>query len=76
VPAESLDARHDLPEQKACQVAFHELKREVPGMPDEPAAGLEEPLLEARARRPEETARRKFDPAQCEAIEAALGDGQ
>jgi hypothetical protein len=29
-------------------VAFGELQGEVPGMPDEPAARLEEPLLEAR----------------------------
>jgi hypothetical protein len=31
-------------------VAFGELQGEVPGMPDQPPAGLGEPLLEARER--------------------------
>jgi hypothetical protein len=50
MPRETLDARHDLPEQGPCQVAFGKLQREVPGMPDEASPGLEEPLLEARQR--------------------------
>jgi len=50
VPAESLDARENLPKEGPRQVAFGELQGEVPGMPDEPAARLEEPLLETRQR--------------------------
>jgi hypothetical protein len=48
VPGEPLDTGHDLPEQGPCQEAFGKLQAEVPGMPDEPPAGLEQPLLEAR----------------------------
>ena len=33
-----------------CQVAFSQLKDEVPRMPDEAATSLEEPLLETRQR--------------------------
>jgi hypothetical protein len=40
----------DLPEQRPCQVAFGKLQGEVPGMPDEAAAGLEQALLQARQR--------------------------
>ena len=32
------------------QVAFRELQREVPGVADQPAAGLEQLLLETRQR--------------------------
>src|SRR5262245_3007903 len=39
----ALDAGDDLPKQRTCQVTFGELQGEVPGMPDEAAAGLEEP---------------------------------
>ena len=45
-----LDARDDLLKQRPCQVIFGELQSEVPGMPDEAAARLEEPLLETRER--------------------------
>jgi hypothetical protein len=48
VPREPLDALDNLPKEAPCQVAFGELQGEVPGMSDEPRAGLEEPLLEAR----------------------------
>src|SRR5215470_15162882 len=30
-----------------CQVAFRELQREIPRVPDQPRAGLEQPLLKA-----------------------------
>ena len=50
MPRESLDARDDLPEQGPCQVAFGKLQGEVPGMPDEASAGLEQSLLQARQR--------------------------
>src|SRR5437016_5257064 len=48
VPRESLDALENLPKEAPRQVAFGELQGEVPGMSDEPRAGLEKPLLEAR----------------------------
>jgi len=47
VPREPLDALENLPQEAPRQVTFGELQGEVPGMPDEPRAGLE-PLLEAR----------------------------
>src|SRR5262249_4758791 len=42
------DARDDLPKHRACQVSFGELQGEVPGMPNEASAGLEQPLLKTR----------------------------
>jgi hypothetical protein len=48
VPRESLDAPEDLPKQIRCQVALGQLEDEVPRMPDEAPAGLEQPLLQAR----------------------------
>jgi hypothetical protein len=48
MPRESLDAPDDLPKQALCQVTLGQLEHEVPGMSDQPPAGLEEPLLEAR----------------------------
>ena len=48
MPPELLDAPEDLPKEALCQVAFGQLQDEVPGMSDEPPAGLEEPLLETR----------------------------
>jgi len=50
MPRKSLDARHDLPEQGPCQVAFGKLQGEVPGMPDEASAGLEQAVLQALRR--------------------------
>ena len=50
VPRQSLDAPENLPEQARRQVALGELQDEVPGMPDQASAGLEESLLEARQR--------------------------
>src|SRR6266446_5522220 len=48
MPRESLDAPDDLPKQALCHVALGQLEHEVPRMSDQPPAGLEEPLLEAR----------------------------
>ena len=48
MPRESLDAPEDLPKETPCQRAFGKLEDEVPGMPDEAPAGLEQPLLETR----------------------------
>jgi len=48
MPREALDAPDDLPKQALCQVALGQLEHEVPGMPDQAPAGLEQPLLEAR----------------------------
>src|SRR5258705_4942074 len=48
MPRESLDAPDDLPKQALCHVALGQLEHEVLGMSDQPPAGLEEPLLEAR----------------------------
>ena len=50
MPPESRDAPEDLPKERRCQVAFGELEDEVPGVPNEAATGLEQPLLEARQR--------------------------
>ncbi len=50
VPCESLDASENLPKEGPRQVAFGQLQEEVPGMPNEAPAGLEEPLLETRQR--------------------------
>jgi hypothetical protein len=50
VRRELLDAPENLPKEASRQVAFGELQGEVPGMPDEPCAGLAETLLEARER--------------------------
>ncbi len=48
MPRESLDAPEDLPKEAPRQMPFGKLQDEVPGMSDEPPAGLEEPLLETR----------------------------
>jgi len=45
-----LDAHEGLMKERPGQVAFRELQREVPGVPDQPAAGLEQLLLETRQR--------------------------
>jgi len=50
MPRESPDAPEDLPKEAPGQVTFGQLEDEVPSMPDEPPAGLEEPLLETRQR--------------------------
>ncbi len=47
MPRESLDAPDNLPKQALCQVALGQLEHEVPCMPDQPPAGLEEPLSRA-----------------------------
>ena len=48
MPRESLDTPKDLPKEAPRQVALGQLEHEVPRMPDQPPAGLEEPLLETR----------------------------
>src|SRR5262249_36743479 len=48
MPGAPLDASDDLPKHRACQVAFGELQGEVPGMPNEASAGLEQSLLKTR----------------------------
>jgi hypothetical protein len=48
VPGESLDSPENLPKEAPRQVALGQLEHEVPGMADQPPAGLEEPLLETR----------------------------
>src|SRR6266852_6115536 len=48
MPRESLDALENLTKEASRQVALGELQGEVPGMPDEASARLEQPLLETR----------------------------
>ena len=48
MPRQSLNAPESLPEEASCQVALGQLEHEVPHVPDQPPAGLEEPLLETR----------------------------
>lgn len=74
MPREPQDAPEDLLKQALCQVAFGQLKDEVPGMPDEAPAGLEEPRLEAR-QGPALDGERQDKPAQerAENISAELG---
>jgi hypothetical protein len=48
VPRKSLDAAKNLPKEAPRQVALGQLEHEVPRMPDQPPAGLEESLLETR----------------------------
>jgi hypothetical protein len=48
MPRESLDAPDDLPKEAPCQVAPGHLEDEAPGMLDEAAARLEQPLPETR----------------------------
>jgi len=44
---ESSDALENLPKETPRQVSFGKLQSEVPGMPDDAAPRLEEPLLKA-----------------------------
>ena len=48
MPGEPLDAPDDLQKESRCQVALGQLEPEGPGVPNEAATGLEQPLLEAR----------------------------
>jgi hypothetical protein len=50
MPRESLDAHENLPKELARQVASRELQGEVPRLPNEASARLEQPLLETRGR--------------------------
>src|SRR5215510_16182654 len=47
MPRQPLDAPENLAKQRPCQVAFRELQGEIPSVPDQPRAGLEQPLLKA-----------------------------
>jgi hypothetical protein len=48
VPRESLNTPENLPKEAPRQGALGQLEHEVPRMPDQPPAGLEQPLLETR----------------------------
>src|ERR1700730_2181093 len=48
MPRQPLDAPENLPKETPRQVAFGELQSEVPSMPNEAPARLEQPLLETR----------------------------
>lgn len=48
VPRELLDALENLPEEAPRQVALGQLENEVPSMPEEAPAGLEQPLQKTR----------------------------
>src|SRR5712692_5380449 len=48
MPGKPLDAPDDLQKESRCQVALGQLEPEGPGVPNEAATGLEQPLLEAR----------------------------
>jgi hypothetical protein len=81
MPREPLDTPEDLPNQAPRQVAlgqlafgllaFGLLQDEVPRVPDEASAGLEEPLLEAR-QRPVLDGRRQGQPTS--QIAEVVGD--
>src|SRR6266852_5774184 len=62
-PRESLDAPENLPKESRRQVALRQLQDEVSGMADEPPAGLEQPLLQAR-QRPALDGERQDQPSQ------------
>src|SRR5207245_9061117 len=71
MPRESPDARDDLSKQRPCQVALGQLQDEVPSVPDEAPAGLEESLLETR-QRPALDGEGQHQPAQ--KIAEVIGD--
>jgi hypothetical protein len=48
MPRESPNAAENLPKEAPGQVTFGELEDEVPSVPNEAPAGLEQPLLETR----------------------------
>ena len=50
MPRASSDALENLSKETPRQVSFGELQGETPGMPDEAATRLEQPLLETRER--------------------------
>ena len=50
MPRQPLDVGKDLAKERSSQVTFGELQGEVPGVADQPPAGLEELLLQARER--------------------------
>jgi len=71
VPRELLDAPENLPKEGSRQVAFRKLEHEVPSVPNETSARLEEPLLETR-QRPTLDGDGQDQPAQ--QIAEAVGD--
>src|SRR6266851_3162301 len=68
---ESLDAPEDLPKESRCQVALGQLEDEVPSVPNEAPAGLEQALLQAR-QRPALDGKRQDQPTQ--EIAEVVGD--
>jgi hypothetical protein len=48
MPREPLDAPDDLRKEARRQLTFGQLQDEVPGVPNEASAGLEQALLQAR----------------------------
>ena len=48
MPREAPDAPEDLSKEAPGQVTFGQLEDEVPGVPNESATGLEQPLLQTR----------------------------
>jgi hypothetical protein len=71
MPRQLPDTREGLTEERSSQVALGELQREVPGMPDEAAARLEQALLKAR-QRPALDGERQGEPT--EQIAEVVGD--
>ena len=63
MPRESLDAPENLPKESRRQVALGQPQDEVPGVPNEAPAGLEQPRLEAR-QRPALDGDQQDEPAQ------------
>src|SRR5438876_3639904 len=71
MPSESLDAPENLPKEALRQVALGQLEHEIPRMPDQPPAGLEQALLQAR-QRPALDGDRQNEPTQ--QIAEVVGD--
>jgi hypothetical protein len=71
VPPQPLDALENLPKERPGQVAFGKLEGEVPRVPDQSSAGLEQALLEARER-PILDGDRQDEPA--EEVAEVVGD--
>jgi len=71
MPSESLDAPENLPKEAPRQVALGQLEHEIPRMPDQPPAGLEQALLQAR-QRPALDGDRQNEPTQ--QIAEVVGD--
>lgn len=77
MPGESLNAPENVPKEAPGQVTFGELQGEIPGIPDEAPAGLEQPLLETREG-PALNSQRQDEPTQemDELLDAKLLSGE